>query len=54
MSGSAVFGVSYAQFPVGLDSTPTQPHDLYLVVRDLAEGQVGSSVCGSGSIHVSV
>ena len=28
------------EFPVGLDSTPTEPHDLYLVVRDLAEGQV--------------
>jgi len=28
------------EFPDGLDSTPRQPHELYLVVRDLAEGQV--------------
>ena len=30
------------EFPDGLDSTPSHPHDLYQVVRDLAEGQVES------------
>jgi len=30
------------EFPAGLDSTPSHPHDLYLMVRDLAEGQVES------------
>ncbi len=30
------------EFPDGLDSTPSHPHDIYLVVRDLAEGQIES------------